>query len=406
MSKMFKKCLSLFLCATLLLCVFTIQSFAVEKNGILDGGKNNKIETAIEVTGDFTATINKEYMFYKFTPTQSGFYRVSGDLPDIGAYLWVYDSLMNDIDYNKTGSFWNYSSDTGFEEFLNLEAGETYYFEIGLYYDEVLLTGSVSFDVSIDYLGSITGATLVSPPDKLTYIKGVDEYDYTSPDFIYYEFYFDITGAFADVTFSQGQTYTLCDYALEIAFEKSYDTEKRHLGVNNVYFSYDGTVMFTFTITLIENPVESIEIVRLPDKTVYTFGIDGSLDYDYFYPQTDFTGLQVKINYTGGTSKTVDWENSEDYGSGVMIVNGYPLYADCYGTDEPGDAAVEVYYLTKTAEFNISINSPSFFEKLSILFNITFTATLDSFSELSYLPYILFAAPINFFTMLFKLIKM
>ena len=32
-----------------------------------------------------------------------------------------------------------------------------------------------------------------------------------------------------------------------------------------------------------------------------------------------------------------------------------PLYADFYGTDEPGDAAVEVYYLTKTAEFNISI---------------------------------------------------
>lgn len=404
MSKMFKKGLSLLLCATLLLCVFTIQSFAVEKNGILDGGKNNKIETAIEVTGDFTATINKEYMFYKFTPTQSGFYRVSGDLPDIGAYLWVYDSLMNDIDYNKTGSFWNYSSDTGFEEFLNLEAGETYYFEIGLYYDEVLLTGSVSFDVSIDYLGSITGATLVSPPDKLTYIRGVDEDDYTSPDFMYYYFYFDITGAFADVTFSQGQTYTLCDYALENAFEKSYDSEKRQLGENTVYFKLGDTVMFSFVITLIENPVESIEIVRLPDKTVYTFGIDGSLDYDYFYPQTDFTGLQVKINYTNGTSKTVDWENSEDYGSGVMLVDGYPLYADCYGAGEPGDAAVEVYYLTKTAEFNISINSPSFIQKLSILFSDSYWGARNFF--LYILPAILFAAPVEFFTKLFKLIKM
>ncbi len=408
MKKTFKKGLAVLLSATLAFCALAMPSYAAADNGLLIGDKDNTIETASEVTGSFTATINVMHTYYKFTPTQSGYYHVSGNSEDESVYFWAYDSNYYDLCYGD-GSFWTNDDENGFDAYLNLEAGEMYYFEVGFYYD-VLLNGSISFDVTLDYLGSITGATLVSPPDKLTYIQGYDENDYSGPDYIYYEFGFDITGALANVTFPGGQTVTLNDWAIEEVFERSYDSEKRHLGDNTVYYKLGDTVMFSFVITLIENPVESIEILHLPNKTDYTYGIDGTMRNGGFKPDFDWTGFQVKINYTNDTSKTVNWvEYTEQSSDHYIYIDGYIMYCGCYGLYNPGEVDFDINYLGQSAEFTLNITPPSFAEKLQILFEGIRQLSPNDFLIIIFFPiYLLsqqYEEPVYNIGQLFDLIK-
>ena len=354
MIKALKKGLALLLSAILAFCALTMPSYAVSKNGSSDGGEDNTFEKAYEITGSFRAIINVWRTYYKFTPTSDGCYRFSGNPSEAGIAFSAYDSTHK---FLGGGSDWTSDDNTGFDACLNFEAGETYYFKIYSNYSDELSDVPVAFDITMTYLGTISDAMLVSPPDKLAYIKGYDYTDHSEPDYIYYEFYLDLTGALTNVTFSGGQTVTLKGRAIEAVFKRSYDSDKHHLGDNNVYYKLGDTVMFSFVIKLIENPVESIEIVRLPDKTDYNFGTNDEQCYD-------LTGLQVKINYTKLPSKTVNWvECTSDTNSGendwyyshYMDVDGYPMYGEYYYDDELGKEVFNIYYLNQTAEFTLNV---------------------------------------------------
>lgn len=410
MNKQFKRFLAFFLSLAIVLCTSgSFQSFAADKSAAAAAEDGDTFETAREVTGSFKAVIKKTSSFYKFTAAQNGFYRISGDLPDKGVYLEVYDSEKSYMHY-EDGSFWKEGLETGFDDFIVLDEGSTYYFKISLFYGNSAPVLPISFDVDIEYLGVITEALPVSLPDKLVYIKDIDENKYSGPDFQYYEFRFDITGAVCSVEFSQGQSVELRGIEIEYALTKSYNNERRQLGENTVYFKFGETTAFSFVITLIENPVESIEVVRLPDKTNYTYGIDGTLSADgCFSPAADMTGLQIKVSYTDGTHKIFDWESccgGWTYASDTSIIEGYMANAYCHMVCDPCETSVELDYLTKTTDFKINISAPKFSEKISILFSAIRLSFAENIFVFYYLPLILFSIPTNFFNMLFKLIKM
>ena len=65
------------------------------------------------------------------------------------------------------------------------------------------------------------------------------------------------------------------------------------VGNNTVTFSYMN-VTATYTVKVVENPYEKLEVVKLPDKPVYS---------QYYSP--DWRGMKVKITRKNGTSKTV-----------------------------------------------------------------------------------------------------
>lgn len=108
----------------------------------------------------------------------------------------------------------------------------------------------------------------------------------------------DPAGLRFTVTYLNGQKKTYTDddivngridghiYMLDYPFEQT-------VGANRVTFSYMGKSA-DYDVTVRENPVSGIEVVKLPDNPEYS---------QYYSP--DFTGMKLKLTGSDGTSETV-----------------------------------------------------------------------------------------------------
>lgn len=203
-----------------------------------------------------------------------------------------------------------------------------------------------SYNVNfIDY--KFNGAYVMRMPYKTEYIIGT-------------EYEFDPDGMLIQLTKNGSAVETLNFHSGNAGFPAlvqmiDYDSPL-HLGENLITVRMYNGVETSLYVYGIESPIASIELLREPDKKVYTV-------HDAAYMDVDLTGAKLRIHYTAGGYEDVEI-TQENY----QIVDGY--YVDAHFEDFEmleGDNVIVIDYCGASCEYHVT-GVPSGIE--SIEFNI------------------------------------
>lgn len=240
--------------------------------------------------------------------------------------------------------------------------------------------------------------TVISGPDKTVYYEGLDSYEN--------EIWCDATGMVLEVTFDDGttETITVDEYSYVDMYVVDYV-----IGENEAIVEFYGTDDYdtyletTYTVTVEESPVDSVEVTKMPTKTEYDMEEDVltrdnfTLDYLYesdpetmdemlndmgmtfeemkaFYEENpeyyemildivfadfdtilnlDTTGMEILVTFKDGTTQTVT--SDEDY----ITYNGeeYPIYVEQLDEVTEGENTFVVNVMGAEAEFVVNVVS-------------------------------------------------
>ncbi len=226
----------------------------------------------IELDEEKNVVLSGNAMYYYFTPDEDGYYSFYSYNGDCDPYGKILDSDMNEIASNDDGA-----KDYNFNVKCYLQAGVKYILVSRTYGG-----AEGSFSVSVKKTKVITDLEIVSMPDKTEYVKGF------RPE----ELSFD--GLELKVTWSDGSiTYWEYDGELYIDDEEI-DGDVEEFEDSIVFTLMCGEGSVDITITLVESPVSSIAVTKLPDRLEFIRGYD-----------PDFIGLELTITYKDGTTKVV-----------------------------------------------------------------------------------------------------
>lgn len=240
--------------------------------------------------------------------------------------------------------------------------------------------------------------TVVSGPTKTVYYEGLDSYEN--------EIWCDATGMVLEVTFDDGskETITVDEYSYVDMYVVDYV-----IGENEAIVEFYGTDDYdtyletTYTVTVEESPVASVEITKMPTKTEYDLEEDvltrDNFNLDYLYesdPETmdemlndmgmtfedlkafyeenpdlyemildltfsdfdtilnlDTTGMEILVTFKDGTTQTVT--SDEDY----ITYNGedYPIYVEQVDEVTEGENTFIVNVMGAETEFVVNVVS-------------------------------------------------
>ena len=240
--------------------------------------------------------------------------------------------------------------------------------------------------------------TVVSGPTKTVYYEGLDSYEN--------EIWCDATGMVLEVTFDDGskETITVDEYSYVDMYVVDYV-----IGENEATVEFYGTDDYdtyletTYTVTVEESPVASVEITKMPTKTEYDMEKDvltrDNFNLDYLYesdPETmdemlndmgmtfedlkafyeenpdlyemildltfsdfdtilnlDTTGMEILVTFKDGTTQTVT--SDEDY----ITYNGedYPIYVEQVDEVTEGENTFIVNVMGAETEFVVNVVS-------------------------------------------------
>ena len=240
--------------------------------------------------------------------------------------------------------------------------------------------------------------TVISGPDKTVYYEGLDSYEN--------EIWCDPTGMVLEVTFDDGskETITVDEYSYVDMYVVDYV-----IGENEAIVEFYGTDDYdtyletTYTVTVEESPVDSVEVTKMPTKTEYDMESDVltrdnfTLDYLYesdpeaidemladmgmtfeelkaFYEENpdlyemildlvfvdfdtilnlDTEGMEILVTFKDGTTQTVT--SDEDY----ITYNGeeYPIYVEQVDEVTEGENTFIVNVMGAETEFVVNVVS-------------------------------------------------
>lgn len=240
--------------------------------------------------------------------------------------------------------------------------------------------------------------TVISGPDKTVYYEGLDSYEN--------EIWCDATGMVLEVTFDDGskETITVDEYSYVNMYVVDYV-----IGENEAIVEFYGTDDYdtyletTYTVTVEESPVDSVEVTKMPTKTEYDMDTDVltrdnfTLDYLYetdpetmdemlgemgmtfeelkaFYEENpdlyemildlvfvdfdtilnlDTEGMEILVTFKDGTTQTVT--SDEDY----ITYNGeeYPIYVEQVDEVTEGENTFIVNVMGAETEFVVNVVS-------------------------------------------------
>lgn len=282
------------------------------------------------MVGDFWVDVYIPYDFdnydyYDFAVIECG--NAYAEIP-----LTVVESPVDHIEYSSDTDIVYYENSCGFYyEYLGYyiyssevpdDAVVTIFYKDGTtdvvtaYDNDVIISDSQAFEpwgvgeenyIEISYLGASVEVpvTILPCPFESVTVNSVPTREYVFGDVYYgivdedgYYFYpGDLTGLSFTVEYADGttQTYTDADIDMYNYTIDSYPFElgvckATQVGAVEVTLSYKGADI-CYDVNVIESYIESIEVVKAPDKTEYE---------DRYYP--DYTGMQIKLNYKDGTS--------------------------------------------------------------------------------------------------------
>lgn len=305
---------------------FKIYSEKLETEQIYNGGK------ATAVISEPKGSVY--LMFVPETTDYYAFYSTGGR--DTKGFL--YDSQLNEISYNDDGG-----SGNNFRITYELEAGRVYYLKACFYDSEI--TGQ--FSVFIENALYVSGMELITPPDNTTVIKGFEHY------------YSDYTGLSLKVYWSDGTdevwTYGEDSYIgdEEISYRYHYNDEDDDTDDELVVYCGDQTV--SVPVTVIDNPVDRIEITSTSEAsvTVNTCGYWNTDNYGerffYYDLQQIFGDVTACVYYKNGKTESVVWGNKLN---GYSFSNNRSQYDDPYTV---GENKIKVSYLGAEAELTLTV---------------------------------------------------
>lgn len=240
--------------------------------------------------------------------------------------------------------------------------------------------------------------TVISGPDKTVYYEGLDSYEN--------EIWCDATGMVLEVTFDDGSKETIIvdEYSYVDMYVVDYV-----IGENEAIVEFYGTDDYdtyletTYTVTVEESPVDSVEVTKMPTKTEYDMEEDVltrenfTLDYLYesdpetmdemlndmgmtfeemkaFYEENpeyyemmldivfsdfdtilnlDTEGMEILVTFKDGTTQTVT--SDEDY----ITYNGeeYPIYVEQVDEVTEGENTFIVNVMGAETEFVVNVVS-------------------------------------------------
>ncbi len=334
---MMKKAIAVLL-SVLMICGLVplgmIQGFAAQTEETQTAGDDYpELELRKEIQlniGDYG-----ENVVYKFVPEKDDTYLFTGRSIEY-ASLVLMDSNFEVIAR---------TYDTFAKISENLKAGQTYYIRVGISSDAL---GYVYFYA--DNEAECTGIKVVQLPDDTNYIEGIN---YWKPM---------LEGLVVETTWSDGETVTT-----------AYDKDSKMFARGQMIYSAFGyeynTVKLncdeaecSFDIFWIANPVKSIEIAGGSIEPIKEY-TNGRLEYVYnigkevfIYYNPSLYGIELKINYTDGTSETTDLSNE--------MFKGYSIEVDTHQYSTPwtlgDDNILTISYLGKTVDMKVSIVEDSF----------------------------------------------
>lgn len=205
-------------------------------------------------------------------------------------------------------------------------------------------------EFTIKYMGCTTTATvtilpcpyesvrLISAPSKV-YVYG----DFQTGYFVNGEYIIspkDLTGLAFEVEYSDGTTEVIDGDDIDMKSMKidgyHYHIEEQHInGPTNLYVTlyYKGADI-NYYVEVIETPVESIEVVKAPDVTIYE---------DIY--QANYSGMVVQVNYKDGTNEKVTFtEDNMEYQLNGSLCCKVPINDNYLYVDRDFDIATEEYY--------------------------------------------------------------
>ena len=235
--------------------------------------ENERIKISV---GDcITKTVTEEDTEYEFvfTPTESGTYKFYSE-GELDTYAYMYGAEIN---ANAGGEGDNFAITYDFE------AGTTYTFRVKVYD-----IGDVTF--VMEEAQALSKVEIESYPTNMTYYEGLDNY-------------YSLSGLKLKLTLEDG-TVGYWTYGWEYAclgYQIDVDQDDRDVVISC------GAHTLEFSFELIENPVESIEVLTtdMPDLIEH---VDGWWSEDVFiydlHDVYEIWDVEIQVNYTDGTSAT------------------------------------------------------------------------------------------------------
>lgn len=268
-----------------------------------------------------------ENVLYKFIPEEDGSFKftISYDDYEYSSYaITLYDSNYHYIASGENNKI-------------------TYFFKTGeVYYFEIAIMNKVDLKVSLEKVLGISQLEILSLPDRMTYYKdGIKSlYDY------------DFDGLQLKATMDDGSivywTYYEGDLGEHSVSIDAYYNETTEEDSDIVISCAGKSAEFSFVI--IENPVESIELVAgtVPELVE---NVGGWWEGEYFYyTDLDTSNLQFRINYKDGTSKIVQIYD---------VVDGYTVFLNETQWEIPwtigNNNYLEIEYAGKTVSVPVTI---------------------------------------------------
>ncbi len=307
-------------------------------------------------------------------------------LPDKKEYIAGLYYGVNGI--NRTGMEITVDYTDGTSDVWSYDEDDLYYngYSFNFYYDDIVLGDNT---VTVWYMGKsttfeVTGIEnpvesieVTELPDKTTYIENIDGYwsnrwDEALQDYISFFCYDmnDMNGMELTIYYTDG-TNAVWRYNEVGSYFNGYNvnwyTDQHNtpwqLGGNTVTVSYMGAET-TFDVEVIENPVESIEVTKLPDKINYIENADGYWDsrwdeaqqkqIPFFFYNYAMNGMELTINFTDGTNEV--WSYNEDYPYPYFIGYQVNWYTDQYNTPwQLGGNTVTVSYMGAETTFDVEV---------------------------------------------------
>lgn len=399
--KTYKRVVSAVLALVLMLSVFAVGAGALSLKDLLNpsdstgsslSGLLGSVET-LTTSKPVTVKFKKGDLLscvLKFDATKSGYYYFYAYSKDV--FFSVVELNEKDQLSGFLSSSYSYSTKQGTAVLTKLKKGHSYYILTtpSRNGDQSAISGDFKLKFKAKYYGKMTSLKITKQPTTV-YVDGYNadvKSNYVG---------LDSTGLEGVAKFKSGKTLKVYG---DFFFEESdfYETDEpsAKIGKNVHYFKCCG-----FKLKLIyrikKNPVKKIEIVSLPDKTEYVYGLGGQLSSLKLYNIgfVDLSGLKLKVTYTDGKTKTIgNFEPSSTdfyYAEYTSKDSEYPLYAYAQDSEVPGSTVVDLSYMEKRTSFKVDVRKPST-QEIALNLPSYFTLISDMFfymfdSVSNYLPF-------------------
>ena len=293
------------------------------ESGSIDGTVSISIidELSIDTPYEVIIDEDEEYCTLSFIPEETGaysFYSISA----IDTYATLYNSEWEELDSDDdAGDSWN------FKVSYLLEAGEKYYLQC-----RHINYVSCSFTVVV----SVASITALDVSDIVLYqgAHSYTEYEYNEQTGEYdlswerYNYYPDFSVTLKDGSVVNGEGGNVLingewNY-LSFIDDQSYENQWTIGNSYTVTGTLDG-VTDTFTATVLENPVESIDVdnVSIIEGTNQQIGYDWIENEEVEYLYYDWSTPKYTVNLKNGDSLVSEWGNSIEIGGQNYWLSSY-----------------------------------------------------------------------------------